>query len=71
MCSSDLQAGWRKVIALAVTNGIPAQGFSAAMAYYDGYRSADLPANLLKANEIILARILTSVKISRAVSFTI
>ena len=45
---NDGQAGWRKVIALAVTNGIPAQGFSAAMAYYDGYRSADLPANLLQ-----------------------
>ncbi|BCM24445.1 NADP-dependent phosphogluconate dehydrogenase [Methyloradius palustris] len=42
------QAGWRKVIALAVTNGIPAQGFSAALAYYDGYRSASLPANLLQ-----------------------
>jgi 6-phosphogluconate dehydrogenase len=42
------QAGWRKVIALAVTNGIPAQGFAAAMAYYDGYRSAVLPANLLQ-----------------------
>jgi 6-phosphogluconate dehydrogenase len=42
------QAGWRKVIALAVTNGIPAQGFAAALAYYDGYRSADLPANLLQ-----------------------
>lgn len=42
------QAGWRKVIALAVTNGIPAQGFAAALAYYDGYRSAVLPANLLQ-----------------------
>lgn len=37
------------MIALAVTNGIPAQGFSAALAYYDGYRSATLPANLLQA----------------------
>ena len=45
---NDGQEGWRKVIALAVVNGIPAQGFSAAMAYYDGYRSADLPANLLQ-----------------------
>ena len=45
---ADGQAGWRKVIALAVTNGIPAQGFSAALAYFDGYRSADLPANLLQ-----------------------
>ena len=43
------QSGWRKVIALAVSNGIPAQGFSAALAYYDGYRSACLPANLLQA----------------------
>jgi 6-phosphogluconate dehydrogenase len=42
------QAGWRKVIALAVTNGIPAQGFAAALAYYDGYRSDRLPANLLQ-----------------------
>ena len=42
------QGGWRKVIALAITNGIPAQGFSAALAYYDGYRSASLPANLLQ-----------------------
>ena len=45
---NDGQAGWRKVIALAVVNGIPAQGFAAALAYYDGYRSADLPANLLQ-----------------------
>jgi 6-phosphogluconate dehydrogenase len=43
------QSGWRKVIALAVSNGIPAQGFCAALAYYDGYRSAVLPANLLQA----------------------
>ncbi len=42
------QTGWREVIALAVKNGIPAQGFSAALAYYDGYRSAVLPANLLQ-----------------------
>ena len=46
---NDGQAGWRKVIALAVTNGIPAQGFCAALSYYDGYRSAVLPANLLQA----------------------
>ena len=46
---NDGQACWRHVIALAVTNGIPAQGFAAALAYYDGYRSAVLPANLLQA----------------------
>ena len=42
------QTGWRKVISMAVTNGVPVQGFAAALAYYDGYRSADLPANLLQ-----------------------
>lgn len=45
----DGHAKWRQVLALAVTNGIPAQGFSSALAYYDGYRSATLPANLLQA----------------------
>jgi len=43
------QAGWRRVIAAAVTNGIPAPAMGAALAYYDGYRSARLPANLLQA----------------------
>ena len=43
------QAGWRKVIAAAVALGIPTPGFSAALAYYDGYRQARLPANLLQA----------------------
>jgi 6-phosphogluconate dehydrogenase len=43
------QASWRKVVALAITNGIPAQAFCAALSYFDGYRSASLPANLLQA----------------------
>ena len=43
------QAGWRRVIAAAVTNGIPTPAMSAALAYFDGYRSARLPANLLQA----------------------
>jgi 6-phosphogluconate dehydrogenase len=43
------QAAWRKVIALAVINGLPVPAFSSALAYYDGYRSADLPANLIQA----------------------
>ncbi|CAG0977783.1 6-phosphogluconate dehydrogenase [Methylophilaceae bacterium] len=42
------QTSWREVVALAVTNGIPAQAFCAALSYYDGYRSASLPANLLQ-----------------------
>jgi 6-phosphogluconate dehydrogenase len=43
------QNAWREVIASAVTNGIPVPAFSSALAYYDGYRSAVLPANLLQA----------------------
>ncbi len=43
------QENWRKVVALAATHGIPAPTFSSALAYYDGYRSARLPANLLQA----------------------
>ncbi len=43
------QANWRQVIATAVLNGIAAPTFTSALAYYDGYRSAKLPANLLQA----------------------
>jgi 6-phosphogluconate dehydrogenase len=46
---STAQAGWRRVAAHAVMNGIPAPCFGAALSYYDGYRSARLPANLLQA----------------------
>jgi len=37
------------VISLAVECGVPVPTFSSALAYYDGYRSARLPANLLQA----------------------
>ncbi|MFC1481764.1 decarboxylating NADP(+)-dependent phosphogluconate dehydrogenase [Candidatus Neomarinimicrobiota bacterium] len=43
------QLAWRKVIATAVEHGVPVPAFSSALAYYDGYRSAVLPANLLQA----------------------
>jgi 6-phosphogluconate dehydrogenase len=43
------QDAWREVVAAAITNGIPVPAFSSALAYYDGYRSAVLPANLLQA----------------------
>ena len=43
------QANWRKVGALAVECGVPTPTFSASLAYYDGYRSARLPANLLQS----------------------
>jgi 6-phosphogluconate dehydrogenase len=42
-------AGWRRTVAAAVTAGVPVPAFSSALAYYDGYRSEWLPANLLQA----------------------
>ena len=45
----DCQQAWRKVVAKAVECGIPVPAFSSALAYYDSYRSAVLPANLLQA----------------------
>jgi 6-phosphogluconate dehydrogenase len=46
---SSYQGAWRKVIGAAVDQGIPAPAFTSALAYYDSYRSAKLPANLLQA----------------------
>ena len=46
---AEAQKGWRNVIAQAVVNGIPVPCLSAALEYYDGYRTERLPANLLQA----------------------
>lgn len=43
------QNGWRNVVAAAAQNGIAIPCFSTALSFYDGYRSAWLPANLLQA----------------------
>ncbi len=43
------QAGWRRVAVKAIELGIPAPAISSGLAYYDGYRSGRLPANLLQA----------------------
>ena len=43
------QNGWRKVVATALVNGIPVPAFTTALNYFDGYRSARLPANMLQA----------------------
>jgi 6-phosphogluconate dehydrogenase len=43
------QAGWRRVAMRAVQLGIPTPAISAALAYYDGYRTGRLSANLLQA----------------------
>jgi len=43
------QPGWRDVVAKAALLGIPTPAFSTALAWFDGYRTKDLPANLLQA----------------------
>jgi 6-phosphogluconate dehydrogenase len=43
------QAGWREVVTAAIRGGVAVPGFASALAYYDGYRQARLPANLLQA----------------------
>jgi 6-phosphogluconate dehydrogenase len=43
------QDGWRRTIALGATLGIPTPTFSNALSFYDSYRCARLPANLLQA----------------------
>jgi 6-phosphogluconate dehydrogenase len=46
---SSSQQSLRNVLAEAIKNGIPTPALSSALAYYDGYRSENLPANLLQA----------------------
>ena len=46
---SKSQQSLRNVLADAIKNGIPTPALSSALAYYDGYRSENLPANLLQA----------------------
>jgi 6-phosphogluconate dehydrogenase len=43
------QEGWRRVVSAAVMHGIPVPALSSALAYFDGYRCARLPANMLQA----------------------
>lgn len=43
------QRNWRKVVGAAIAQGIPVPAMSSALAFYDGYRTARLPANLLQA----------------------
>lgn len=43
------QPSWRRVVSQAVIHGIPVPAFASALAFYDGYRCAHLPANLLQA----------------------
>ncbi len=43
------QSAWRRVVCVAVERGVAVPAFSSALAYYDSYRAARLPANLLQA----------------------
>ena len=43
------QANWRTAVCTAIEYGVATPGFSAALSYFDSYRSAQLPANLLQA----------------------
>ncbi len=43
------EAGWRRTVVRAVRSGVPAPAYAAALSFYDSYRSARLPANLIQA----------------------
>lgn len=45
----SLTDSFRRVVATAALNGIPTPSISAALNYFDGYKTASLPANLLQA----------------------
>ena len=42
------QPAWRRVVKAAVDHGIPIPAFASSLAYYDGYRRARGPANLIQ-----------------------
>ena len=42
------EAGWRRVVSKAIEHAVPVPCFSTALAFFDGYRSEHLPANLLQ-----------------------
>ncbi|MCC7498994.1 MAG: decarboxylating NADP(+)-dependent phosphogluconate dehydrogenase [Bryobacterales bacterium] len=46
---ASCQQSWRRVVAQAAQAGTPVPAFMTALAFYDGYRTARLPANLLQA----------------------
>jgi 6-phosphogluconate dehydrogenase len=46
---ADYQDAARQVVSIAIQSGIPVPGLTSALSYYDSYRTAALPANLLQA----------------------
>ncbi len=45
----QVQGGWRTVVGAAVTAGVPVPAYASALSFYDGYRRASGPANLIQA----------------------
>ncbi len=43
------QDGWRRTVTTAVAGGVPVPAYASALAFYDSYRAARLPANLIQA----------------------
>ena len=43
------QEAWRRVVALAIQNGVGTPAFSSSLAYYDSYRRERMPGNLIQA----------------------
>jgi 6-phosphogluconate dehydrogenase len=43
------QDAWRNVVATAVSHGLAVPAISTALNYFNGYRSAELPANMIQA----------------------
>jgi 6-phosphogluconate dehydrogenase len=46
---NEYNESWRQAVAVAAFAGVPVPAFMSALSWYDGYRSANLPANLLQA----------------------
>jgi 6-phosphogluconate dehydrogenase len=46
---SRAEESWRRLCSVAITRSIPLPAMTSALSYFDGYRSAKLPANLLQA----------------------
>jgi 6-phosphogluconate dehydrogenase (decarboxylating) len=64
----DAQDAWRRVVAAAVTLGVPTPAFASSLAYYDGFRRERGPANLLQAQRDSSAPTPTSGPTGRAPS---
>jgi 6-phosphogluconate dehydrogenase len=46
---NDYHGSWRRAVVRGIESGTPTPAFSTALAFYDGYRTKSVPANLLQA----------------------